>query len=108
MAYAYMIGLYSTRGIIAKLLSDPGTRTLCQELEIDAYSFRSFRRVNRELIISCLEKIFENVSPSEEFFPDAWNSNARAANAQALRSEAIVRIQRASEMDRKELQDLFF
>jgi hypothetical protein len=108
MVYSYVTGLYSTHQILSKLLDDPGTRTLCIELEIDAYSFRRFRRINAELVQDCLVEVFREFFSTRDGGFVSWDGEQRAVQHQMLHEEASTRLQRAAELDRKELEILLF
>lgn len=108
MVYSYAMGQYSTRQILSRLLSDEQTRELCNALDIDAYSFRHFRRVNTDLVHECLVKVFQKFFEAGDHQGVTSDVAYLMARAGALEQEASKRISLAWEQDRNELELLLF
>lgn len=108
LTHAYVVGLYGTAQIMHRLLADPSTRALCSQLDIDSYSLGRFRRVNVDLICSCILKVFQVLFPVQGADGGCVPGQVEIAHLQALEQEAAARLRRAADADRRHLEALFF
>jgi hypothetical protein len=111
VSYCYAKGVYAAEDIERKLLKNPQVRAACGNEVPRASVIRRFRRLNREAILSLLERFFRRTrkrsmptapraSESEAASPTPGASSPDADNTQVLaRNEAVSRLEKAAFID---------
>jgi len=95
LTYCYAMGIYPTRDIVQKLVSDKGGHSLAM-MGLNASSLRRFRRGFRTLLAQCLAAVLQASSTQEG---DRWMPAAAAMDPETYTAEAERRIALAMDWD---------
>jgi hypothetical protein len=105
LTYCYAAGIYGTQDIEFEVSKRQTGRNLLRNYQLDASSFRLFRRFNRDLIKQCLVEVFCRLNGADD--RKDWTSPragqnpplAQARAAHLWEFEADQRLQRAMQWD---------